>query len=770
MRGYNQWVNWRIDDGRKVPIDPKTGRYASVSDPSTWASYEVAASTGGNIGYILTKNDPYFFVDIDKCANPDGTWSPIAVELCGMFQGAYIEVSQSGRGIHIIGTGARAPHACKNIALGIELYTEGRMISFTGFHASGDISTNCDTALSSVIQRYFPPSASAGTAEWTDAPCPESRPIKSDAKLIERACKSRGAAAAFGGSCSFADLWYANTEALSAAYPDPSGDRDYDASSADAALAQHLAFWTGKDCERIKNLMRQSSLVRDKWEREDYLYRTILTACARQTTVYTKGAEAFDPATVTAPIGVSVVGGYQLLTVEAQLEYFKGCVYIQELHRVFTPTGAILNSERFNATYSGYVFQLDAINDKITKKPWEAFVDSQAIRWPKADVTCFRPDLPSGAIIEEDGRKLVNIYTPVDTRRVQGDISPFINHLKKILPDPRDQQIILAYMAACIQHKGVKFQWTPLIQGTEGNGKTLLTRCIAYAVGDRYTHMAMPNEIGEKFNEWLFNRIFIGIEDVYVPENKREVIEILKPMITNDRLAMRAMQQSQVMGDNRANFFLNSNHKDAIRKTHSDRRFAVFFSAQQTKEDLVRDGMDGDYFPRLYDWLKYKDGYAIVNDFLHTYAIPDELNPATLCHRAPETSTTEEAIALGAGGIEQEIAEAIAEGRPGFAGGWISSIALNNLLDSLRAGRILPPNKRKKVLEDMGYIHHPALTDGRVNNPLAIDGNRRPRLFVKKGHPASMLQTHQKVVEHYIQAQGLAVNAATHEMFGGSHG
>ena len=43
-----------------------------------------------------------------------------------------------------------------------------------------------------------------------------------------------------------------------------------------------LAFWTGRDCERIRALMNKSALARDKWEREDYLPRTILGAVGRQ--------------------------------------------------------------------------------------------------------------------------------------------------------------------------------------------------------------------------------------------------------------------------------------------------------------------------------------------------------------------------------------------------------------------------------------------------------------------------------------------------------
>ena len=145
----------------------------------------------------------------------------------------------------------------------------------------------------------------------------------------------------------------------------------------------------------------------------------------------------------------------------------------------------------------------------------------------------FRPLEKPGALIKEEGRTLINAYVPVDTPRIAGDVTPFLRHLEKLLPVQRDRDILLAYMAACIQHKGVKFQWAPLIQGVEGNGKTLFTRCVGFAIGDRYTHLPPANEIAEKFNEWLFNKIFIGVEDVYVPDHKKEIIEVLKPMITN---------------------------------------------------------------------------------------------------------------------------------------------------------------------------------------------------------------------------------------------
>lgn len=326
-------------------------------------------------------------------------------------------------------------------------------------------------------------------------------------------------------------------------------------------------------------------------------------------------------------------------------------------------------------------------------------------------------------------------------------------------------------MAACVQHKGVKFQWAPLLQGCEGNGKTLFTRCVAFAIGKRYTHYPKAADIDNKFNGWLLNKLFIGVEDIYVPDHRREVIETLKPMITGgDGLEIQLKGVDQITADVCANFMLNSNHKDAIRKTRTDRRFAVFYTAQQNEQDLARDGMTGDYFPNLYSWLRDQGGYAMVAEYLATYAIPDELNPATRCHRAPETTSTSEAIHASMGGVEQEILEAIEEGRVGFAGGWVSSVAVERLLQQIHATRAIPHNKRRELLQSLGYDWHPALTNGRVNNPIPIDDNKKPRLFIRSGHISANLTSPAEVARVYQEAQGAPsenVGKAS-QVFGGS--
>lgn len=786
LASYRQFILWTtVDrDGKliKLPVNYLTAEVTDAHTPEAWTDAETAVNAarlfGDNygVGFVFTKDDPFYFVDIDKCANHAGGWSDNANAVMSYFPEAAVEVSQSGTGLHIFGMYTTMPdHACKNIPLGLEFYTEGRFVALTGTNIIGNAATNGDQYLQAFINNYMPPRITETPETWTTKPLEGCTPLD-DEKLIKKALASKSAAGAFGVRATFRNLWERDVETLSAVYaPDASDAGEFDESNADMALAQHLAFWTGKNCEAVERLMWLSGLVRDKWtSHKNYIRNTIMRSVSLQPNEATyKGNPPKVSLEKAAPViresvEPGLLTGFRYLAGPQQVEHFKGCVYVQDIHKVFTPRGAFLKSDQFNATYGGYVFALDDTNRKETKKAWEAFTESQVVEYKQAETTCFNPQLPTGAFTTYDDKIAVNIYVPTNTPRAEGDPTRFLNHLAKVLPDEHDRAILLAYMAACIQHKGIKFQWAPLLQGMEGNGKTLFTRCVAFAIGERFTHMPPAEQLAEKYNDWLYGTLFIGVEDIYVPDHKLNVIEVLKPMITNDRHAIRAMGVSQVMRSICCNFMFNSNHKDAVRKTRRDRRFCIFYTAQQNDGDIERDDMDGDYFPNMYEWLR-GGGYAIVANYLETYQIPDELNPATTCHRAPPTSSTDEVIEASLGGIEQEIVEAIEQGRPGFAGGWISSTAVENLLKDLHSTRTMPQNKRKQMLNDMGYHWHPALKNGRVNNHIMIDAGK-PKLYVKKGHIALNLKTCAEISKAYQDAQGgqivssnAAANAFGHE-------
>src|SRR5205085_4476563 len=97
------------------------------------------------------------------------------------------------------------------------------------------------------------------------------------------------------------------------------------------------------------------------------------------------------------------------------------------------------------------------------------------------------------------------------------------------------------------------------IQGAEGNGKTLLTRCVARAIGRRYVHWPKASKLANQFNGWMVGKIFYAVEDIYVPGHKADIIEELKPMITGDDLEieMKGVDPSTLFIC--GNFMFNSN-------------------------------------------------------------------------------------------------------------------------------------------------------------------------------------------------------------------
>jgi hypothetical protein len=787
MRAFNQFVLWKAVASKsrpgkfdKFPCNIE-GNIVDAHNPKHWNEVDTALSVAGllgddyGVGFVFTENDPFFFVDIDGAYDGE-KWNDIATELCRTFAGCAVEVSHSGKGLHIFGTysGEELDHGCKNIPLSLELYTSGRFVAMTGTAINGDSSFNCDNLLPVTIEKYFPMSESEHTSQnWTTTHCENSNPPPNDDKLIEKALKSSAALTAetiFGGKApkaNFKDLWTCNVKALTDSYPDEI--RDYDASSVDAALAQHLSFWTGGNCERIEKLMRASGLVRDKWDyHKSYMERTITGACARQSEYYNIGA-AIDMVDTSELIVPVFRDGYQLLSATQQTELFKGCVYIAETNRIFTPNGSMFKENQFKAMYGGYNFIIDTDGEKTSKNAWEAFTESQCLHNPKVDSMTFRPELTPGSIIETDGLRFVNTYVPIDVEMSDGDITPFNDHLSRLIPDERDRTILLSYMAACVQFKGYKIQWAPLIQGYVGNGKTLLTRCVAHAVGKRYSHWPKASKLDSEFNLWMSNKIFIAVEDIFVSQDKNEVLETLKPMITGgDGIEIQGKGADQKSGDICCNFMFNTNHKNAIKDVTKDRRYCVFYTAQQEKIDLARDGMDGDYFYELYSWLKGTGthagevkGYAKVAQFLTNYAIPVEFNPTLSCQTAPTTSSTAEASTLGMGSVEQEVVEAMDEGRTGFSGGWVSSFALDRLIDNMRKGGQVPRNKRRELMRSIGYDYHPGLKDGRVNNVIAIEEGK-PRLYIKVDHIHCNLSNGAEISRCYAAAQGdpLAVAAS----------
>jgi hypothetical protein len=757
----------------KIPTDPATGYNSNAQDPSTWITGAEAAFYASQwnvikqapvieygVGVMIA--DGRFCIDLDHCREGEG-WQPHALAFINRFPGAAVEVSASMEGLHIFGTSREMPlHGTRCKTYRMEAYTKERFIYVSGLGAYGDIRTDQTENLKRFLADFFP-AHDHGSADWSSGPNVEWRGPTDDNELLRRAFKSMSGKQLMKQAASFETLWRGDASELARFYPPQAVGKSFDASGADQALANQLAFWTGNDCERMARMMNTSGLKREKWQRADYFQGTIMRACADAREWYKeKAAEVISSAMIAAitetgaivpppptdvlPDGVPAPPPHvqetnysldnlpnpgEYINVHWQQQIFSGMCYVRDIHKVQMPDGSAWAQKQFDVVLGHRKWAIEADNSCPSKSAWEAFTNSQIASFEKVQTQFFGPKFPTGTIREVDGHREINCYKPAIIQRTAGDATPFLQLMSTMVPDETDRRILLSWCASLVRNLGVKFKWAVFLQGCEGNGKSTLARILEYSVSQRYTHWAKPSEIGDKFNSPFVEKILLIIDEAKTAEYA-DLQEALKLMVTSTRSEVRPMYAEKMMKDVCFNIFLISNYKNAVKIEKGSRRYAPFYCAQQDVERRNADGLTEDYFVEFNKWLD-AEGFAICYDYLMSYDIAAEYDPAGACVVAPATSSTEEAITASLGGIEQELMTAIEKKENGFKGGWIRDVEVDHLLARIGKDKAVPRNQRKALILALGYISHPALSDGLC--PVAWPDGTTPRIYVAKGHP-----------------------------------
>lgn len=776
----------RWGDHIKSPVDPFTGKNCNAHDPVNWLlphEAQALASTDPDwiLGIVITEGGGLAALDLDHVRRDDGSWDPRIDQLKLWFPDAYWETSQGREGKHAIFSVTNPnPHGTRNNdILALEAYSKDRYIALTGVDSEGEL-TDYSWKFNEFTKLYFPPVLKGADVEWTDAPThPDYTAQLTDDELIAKARASQPIKA-ISNEVRFEDLWTANADVLAKHYPGSNGS--YDQSAADMAIANHLAFYTGGNHARIRRLMDRSALKRDKWDSArgdaNVLAYAITKAVANALTRATyAGARSpnisvaqlaamqsaaapgippppqdangvmppgVPPAPTTPPV---VLGGVYVSSMH-QAKRFEGCVYVEDMVGVYVPgTAEPLDKQQFDIRYPG---QYTTRSDKFTESAWECFTRTTDWQPFKVRRSYFDPRDAYMSVRTMGAESEVNICNLPEIRTVPGDASPFITHVRKLLPNGRDAEILLAYMAACVQHKGEKANWAPVLQGIPGCGKTLVSNALKYAMGGpKMCHTGRASDLAGRFNSWLVHNLLIVFDEIKIDHDRGDAWEKLKTYITERVHQIEFKNVDLVQRDICTNFFICTNHRDALPKTQGERRLAMLFCAQQNPGDNERDGLTVAYFKALFGWLN-ADGYAIVANYLGTCAIPSEFDFTRDAMVAPATTSTEDAIEASRGAAEQEIDEGIAGHYDGFRNGWVSSVAIERRLGAFKFK--LSRNRFGAMMAALGYVRHPSLPGGRVCNPLP-DGTR-PTLYVLKDHPTLGLGlTPTDVARAYWEAQ-----------------
>src|SRR5262245_20657976 len=146
LKQLHRWVGWKWETRKgkrtKPPVMPGNGgRYASVSDPSTWGSHDDALATEGidGVGLVLTDHPNLAACDLDHCRDAaTGEIEPWAQRLIEQAQ-SYAEITPSAAGLRVIGLAEGLGRQHFNVSKGpngahVEVYCGGadRYITVSG--------------------------------------------------------------------------------------------------------------------------------------------------------------------------------------------------------------------------------------------------------------------------------------------------------------------------------------------------------------------------------------------------------------------------------------------------------------------------------------------------------------------------------------------------------------------------------------------------------------------------------------------------------------
>lgn len=265
LQVQKRWIVWVRRGNKTLPLTPRSLSAASSTDPATWGYLDEAlrrVEQGMGEGVSFAVGDELTGIDLDwKEAGSQPAWAKEVIAAMG----SYTEISPSRQGAHIFLLGSlpagRGGRRKKMEGGEIEIYSRFRFLRVTDLHLSGTPKQVRlrQTELEQLASRLWPPTPQ-GTQQG------QGLVEGDDAELLERASRSKNGGRLMrlyqGDASEFADA----------------SEDGVDLSRADYTLARMLAFWTGPDLPRLERLMRSSRLYRPKWDRGDYLERTLAMA------------------------------------------------------------------------------------------------------------------------------------------------------------------------------------------------------------------------------------------------------------------------------------------------------------------------------------------------------------------------------------------------------------------------------------------------------------------------------------------------------------
>ena len=339
----------------------------------------------------------------------------------------------------------------------------------------------------------------------------------------------------------------------------------------------------------------------------------------------------------------------------------------------------VVSIERFYNKTTGQQLKKSQFADKFGMGSTDAVNKLLEMPYPRVDGMTYWPEAEEEVI---DGNiRCVNIWKPCKVMPVSGEMATFLDHVSYLVPDEEEAGVVLDWMAYQVQYPGKKVHWSLLVQGIPGTGKSFLGEAMRTVLGASNVRSPSNEEIHEPYTGWCKEAQLVVIEEV-MAKGRLELMNKLKPLITQPIANIREMYTPPYEQPNRFNLMMFTNHPDSIIIDKDDRRYCVIASPAEPKGTA--------YYNMLFKWLHENAGAVLY------YFQNRDISEFQPMGHAPMTEGKKDLIETSRSILEEWIENGIEEEAWPFQGDLVN-------IRHIKQSRLVPPAVAK--VSDVKWSH-----------------------------------------------------------------
>ena len=265
-----------------------------------------------------------------------------------------------------------------------------------------------------------------------------------------------------------------------------------------------------------------------------------------------------EPEEFTAPAG-------PLTEFREQLAGFRYCLDPPSFIR--RADKKMISEKSFNGRYAPLVNRIPKLEARYKDNAPKLAISQSELE--RTDGTCYRPGEPDVC------GNLLNMWQDPKIESLLETPTIFLEHMDYLIPDQRERELALNWLAWCAQKPTEKQMFALLIVDDGGTGKSWIGYMLRVLFGDQNVAMIESDHpVKDMFNGWTLHRQLAFIHEL-VPDRRVDLASRLKGVITEAHIWVNEKFIARFRAENRTNLLCCSNHRDALKIARKDRRWLV---------------------------------------------------------------------------------------------------------------------------------------------------------------------------------------------------